>query len=178
MSMCTNLTAGYQYVMAGSVELLAAFETGDVRKNVFVTSAATLNKPQVRKWVGEKGSGVENIPLIRKSEMYLIQAESLARLGSNDAGAQTAINMIRTNRGLTSTTATGAALIALIMNERRVELCFEGHRWYDFKRLGMDVTKAATAGVATLPYSDFRMLQQIPNSQILLNPNLKQNPGY
>lgn len=177
-SMTQNAISGSQYVMAASAELIAAHEAGDVRRNVYVTNSTTLNKPQVRKWQGEKGSYVENIPVIRKSEMYLIQAESRARLGGNDAGAQTAVNTIRTNRGLAATTATGQALIDLIMNERRVEFAFEGHRFFDLKRLGMDIPKTAAAGVATLPYNDFRVLQQLPNDQVRLNTLLRQNPGY
>jgi hypothetical protein len=177
-SITTNLASGYQYVMAGSAELMAAHETGDVRRTMYVTTAATLNKPQVRKWPGEKGAGVENIPVLRRAEMYLIQAESRARQGNN-AGAQTAVNIIRTNRGLAVTSLTGAALTALIMNERRVEFAFEGHRYFDLKRLGLDITKPAAAGVpGPLPYSDFRILQQLPNDQVLLNPRLRQNPGY
>lgn len=176
-SITTNMLSGSQYVLAASAELIAAHETGDVRKNLYLTTSGTSNKPQSRKWPGEKGSFVENIPVIRRAEMYLIQAESRARQ-SNDAGAQTAVNTIRTNRGLTATSLTGAALVSLIMNERRVEFALEGFRFYDFKRLGQDVTKPAASGVGTLPYSDFRMLQQLPNDQVLLNSNLKQNPGY
>lgn len=176
-SITTNMLSGSQYVLAASAELIAAHEAGDVRRNLYLTTSATLNKPQSRKWPGEKGAFVENIPIIRRSEMYLIQAESRARQG-NDAGAQTAVNTIRTNRGLAATTATGATLINLIMNERRVELAMEGFRFYDFKRLGQDVTKPVAAGVGTLPYTDFRMLQQIPPDQVLLNSNLEQNPGY
>lgn len=176
-SITTNMLSGSQYVLAGSAELMAAHEAGDVRRNMYLTTTGTLNKPQSRKWPGEKGAFVENIPVIRRSEMYLIQAESRARTG-NDAGAQTAVNTIRTNRGLTATALTGTALIDLIMNERRVEFAMEGHRFYDFKRLGLDVPKPAASGVGTLPYTDFRMLQQIPNDQILLNSNLVQNPGY
>ncbi|NBW34438.1 MAG: RagB/SusD family nutrient uptake outer membrane protein [Cytophagia bacterium] len=177
-SMTQNAISGSQYVMSASAELIAAHEATDVRRTVYVTNAQTLNKPQVRKWQGEKGSYVENIPVIRKSEMYLIQAESRARLGGNDAGAQTAVNTIRTNRGLTATTATGQALIDLIMNERRLEFAFEGHRFFDLKRLGMDIPKTAASGVATLPYTDFRILQQLPNDEVRLNTLLRQNPGY
>jgi len=177
-SITTNLLSGSQYVVAASVELMAAYQTGDVRKTVYVTSAATLNKPQSRKWPGEKGAFVENIPIIRKSELYLIQAESRARTG-NDGTAQTALNTIRTNRGLAATTLTGQPLIDLIMNERRVELAFEGHRFYDLKRLGLPISKNAASGVPTVPANDFRILQQIPVDQIILSGGvLKQNPGY
>lgn len=174
-SMTQNAISGSQYVMAASAELISAHEGTDVRRTVYVTTAG---KPQVRKWQGEKGSYLENIPVIRRSEMYLIQAESLARQGGQDAAAQTAINTIRTNRGLTTTTATGTALIALIMNERRVELAFEGHRWFDLKRNGMAIPKPAASSVTALAYNDFRILQQIPNAEVTLNPSLQQNPGY
>jgi hypothetical protein len=176
-SITTNLASGFQYCVAATPELIAAHEAGDVRVGVYVTSSSTLDKPQARKWPGEKGGGVENLPILRKAEMYLIQAEARARQ-NNDAGAQTAINILRTNRGLTETVLTGLGLIDLIMNERRVELAFEGHRWFDLKRNGMNITKSVTSGVSTLPYTDFRILQQIPNDQVLLNPNLVQNPGY
>lgn len=176
-SITQNALSGSQYVMCASVELLAAHEAGDIRRNVYTTSAATLNKPQVRKWQGEKGVFVENIPVIRRSEMYLIQAESRARQ-NNDAGAQTAVNVIRTNRGLAATTQVGAALVNLIMNERRVEFAFEGHRYFDLKRLGSDIPKTVASGVNALPYSDFRILQQIPADQVVLSPVLEQNPGY
>lgn len=176
-SITTNMLSGSQYVLAASAELIAAHETGDVRRNLYLTTTGTSNKPQSRKWPGEKGAFVENIPVIRRAEMYLIQAESRARQ-NNDAGAQTAVNTIRTNRGLAATSLTGAALVSLIMNERRVEFALEGFRFYDFKRLGQDVPKTAASGVSTLPYTDFRMLQQLPNDQVLLNSNLEQNPGY
>jgi len=176
-SITTNMLSGSQYVIAASAELIAAHEAGDVRRNLYINTGATLNKPQSRKWPAEKGAFVENVPVIRRAEMYLIQAESRARQ-NNDAGAQTAVNSIRTNRGLTATALTGTALIDLIMNERRVEFALEGFRFYDFKRLGLDIPKPAASGVATLPYTDFRMLQQLPNDQVLLNSNLEQNPGY
>jgi starch-binding outer membrane protein, SusD/RagB family len=176
-SITTNLLSGFQYVAAATPELIAAHETGDVRLGVYVVSAQTLSLPQGRKWPGEKGGGVENIPVIRRSELYLTQAEARARSGS-DATAQTAINILRTARGLAATNLTGAQLIDLVMNERRVEFAFEGHRWFDLKRNGMNITKSSTAGVSTLPYTDFRMLQQIPNGEVLLNSKLRQNPGY
>jgi hypothetical protein len=176
-SITTNLASGFQYCVAATPELIAAHEAGDVRVGVYVTSSSTLDKPQARKWPGEKGGGVENLPVLRKAEMYLIQAEARARQ-NNDAGAQSAINILRTNRGLPETVLTGLGLIDLIINERRVELAFEGHRWFDLKRNGLNIPKSVTSGVSTLPYTDFRILQQIPNDQVLLNPNLVQNPGY
>ena len=115
--------------------------------------------------------------MIRFSEMLLIAAEGRARSG-NDAAARTHVNNLRTNRGLAATTDGGADLINLIMNERRVEFALEGHRFFDLKRLGMDIPKAASSGVPTLQYTDFRVLSFVPNNSLNNNTNMVQNPGY
>ena len=60
--------------------------------------------------------------------------------------------------------------------ERRVELAFEGHRFFDLKRLGLDIVKAAP--VQNLNFTDFRLLAPIPIREIQANANLKQNTGY
>ncbi len=176
-SIMTNQLSGSQYVLAGSPELIAAHEVGDVRLTRFVNTAGTLDKYQTRKWPGELGQFRENIPIIRRAEVLLIAAEAKAR-NNNEAGATTAINLLRTNRGLTATTATGAALLTVIMNERRIELAFEGHRFYDLKRLGLPISKSAASAAPALVPSDFRILGRLPLDQVVLNKNMAQNPGY
>jgi hypothetical protein len=165
-----------QGVLKASVPLLAAYEAGDVRRNLWVaTTGPTIW--EARKWNGELGGFREHIPIIRYSEILLIAAEGRARSG-NDGAALTHINRLRTNRGLANSTATGPALISLIMNERRVELVLEGHRFFDFKRLGLDITKAAAQGGDPLPYNDFRVLAPMPDNALGNNTLLVQNPGY
>jgi hypothetical protein len=163
-----------QFAVAGSDELIAAFEAGDVRRNMWVNNAG---RHECKKWPGEKGNFLENIPLLRVSELYLISAEARARSG-NDAGAQTQVNALRAVRGLAATALTGAALQDLILNERRVEFAFEGHRWFDLKRLGKDIVKPASLGVSDVPYTDFRILANIPNAEVIFNELLVQNPNY
>jgi hypothetical protein len=165
-----------QGVLKASVPLLAAYEAGDVRRDLWVaTTGPTIW--EARKWNGELGGFREHIPIIRYSEILLIAAEGRARSG-NDGAALTHINRLRTNRGLANSTATGPALISLIMNERRVELVLEGHRFFDFKRLGLDITKAAAQGGDPLPYNDFRVLAPMPDNALGNNTLLVQNPGY
>jgi hypothetical protein len=72
---------------------------------------------------------------------------------------------------------TGAALINEIMLQRRLELAFEGHRFFDLKRLGLPIAKDPAQGSA-LAASDPRVLSFIPTTEITLNPKLVQNPGY
>jgi hypothetical protein len=129
------------------------------------------------KWRGEAGDFRENIPIIRISEMYLTAAEGLAR-SNNESGARTIYNQFRTARGLAETTASGQALLDLIMKDRRVEFAMEGHRWFDLKRLGMNIPKTAASAQQTLSYSDFRVLSFIPESELNLDDALTQNPGY
>ena len=166
---------GGQFSVGGSDELINSFEAGDIRRNLWVDFGGNWEN---RKWQGELGDYRENIPVIRLSEIYLISAEAKARKGGADAAAQNRINELRANRDLGNTTATGQALVDLIMNERRVELCFEGHRWFDLKRNGMDISKTADSGVSPIPYSDFRILAKIPSDQVFLNSLLEQNPNY
>lgn len=163
-----------QFAVAGSQELIDAFEGGDVRRNLWVDNSGRW---ECKKWPGEKGNFLENIPLLRVSEMALIAAESRART-SDETGARTILNSLRTNRGLTATAATGQALLDLILNERRVELAFEGHRFFDLKRLGIDIVKPASLGISDVPYTDFRILANIPNAEITYNELLEQNPNY
>jgi hypothetical protein len=173
-------TGGGVFAIRPTDELLAAFEPGDVRRTVFATAidgGATVFYSL--KYSNHKGNFFNNVPVIRLSEVYLIRAEARAKQGiSKILVAQADLSLIRTNRGLAATPAltVGQALIDAIFNERRVELNLEGHRFFDFKRRGLAIQKPFP--LLPIPYSDFRLLGVLPNSQILLNPLLKQNPGY
>lgn len=186
MTTVTKTTAGgapgsSQGAVRASDELLAAFETGDIRRDLF-RNPESPDFWEPDKWPGELGDFREHIPIIRVSEVVLIAAEAKARSG-NDAGALTDLNTIRTNRGLAASTATGSDLIDAILQERRVELCYEGsHRYFDLKRLGLTIPKPARSGVDPLSANDFRRLSRIPPSEIEQHADagveLVQNPGY
>ena len=182
-SICTmtnNTSSSSQYILVGSPELLTLLdrEPTDIRHSIWTVEPDIPNGTRkCNKWRGEQGDFRENIPIIRYAEVLLIAAEGYARNGE-DTNAQNRINELRIARGLTATTLTEAALIDLIMKERRVELALEGHRWFDLKRLGMDIPKTAASNAPTLSYTDFRILADIPQSELSLNQLLIQNPGY
>ena len=179
-TLSNNTSSSSQFILVGSPELIAALdsEAGDIRDTIWTLTDGTPNGTRkCEKWQGEKGDFLENIPVFRVSEMMLIAAEGYAKSG-NTAQAQTTINEFRASRGLPATDASGADLEALIMKERRVEFALEGHRWFDLKRNGMDITKSAASGVPTISYSDFRLLGVIPQTELSLNEFLVQNPGY
>lgn len=181
-SMTMNIISGSQFVVGASDELIAAHETGDIRRTLYDNApgagpTGTQGKFRSKKWSGSTGSFLENIPIIRRADILLVAAEGKARSG-NAAGALANLNTLRAARGLAASNASGQTLLDLILNERRVELAFEGNRWFDLKRLGLTITKAAGNNASPVPYSDFRILSRIPIDQVAQNAKLKQNPGY
>jgi hypothetical protein len=76
-----------------------------------------------------------------------------------------------------------ATLINAIIQERFLELCFEGQRYFDLRRRSLPIQRdLADAGgltaITNLPASNFRYLMPIPLNETLANPNMTQNPGY
>ena len=136
--------------------------------------------------------------VFRLGEIYLNYAEAEAELGQT-ATALTYLNLIRARAGMPNVTSGGGAdLIAKIQQERRIELCFEGHRFFDLRRWGIAETGNGDAlGIIITPTNasnttfsyqvdtvQTRVWQPsfyyypIPRSEIEANPNLTQNPNY
>ncbi|MFZ6023233.1 MAG: RagB/SusD family nutrient uptake outer membrane protein [Bacteroidota bacterium] len=165
--------------LAASSSLLASYFPNDIRTFPSLIRRTTRSGSTVhytRKFFGTKGSfGLDNIAILRISEIYLNRAEARARLGS-DSLALVDLNKIHKRAtGIDLIGLTGTNLINTILRERRVELAFEGHRIFDLLRLGRDVTKPAGT---VIPYTDFRLIARFPQSEIDNNPNIIQNPGY
>jgi hypothetical protein len=89
------------------------------------------------------------------------------------------INIIRKRAGLPDIKIAGmtqAAVLAAVMQERRIELfCEWGNRFYDLKRTG---TAAAVLNSEKSGFTANASLYPIPQAELLLNNFLKQNPGY
>lgn len=158
--------------VASSAELGAAHEAGDTRKavNYTPTSVATTFK-QLKYF---RADGTDNIPLLRLAEVYLIRAEARARKAAPDIlGAQTDLNVVRSRAGLLPTTAaTPDALLEAVLQERRIELAHEAHRWFDLRRTGR---AAATLGIP----ETFRVLWPIPQRERETSGFIiDQNDGY
>lgn len=184
ISLTTNIEPeSYQYILVASPELVALITDDDTRSALYepVTDQGSDNFTCL-KWAGSLAQEGTEIPVIRYPELLLIEAEALARLGGNDAAARAALNELRTARGLTASSFSGPTLIRQIMEERRREFAFEGHRWFDLKRNGEDIPKSEAGQAAGAPlslsYDDPRILAPIPQSQIDLKDGLEQNPGY
>jgi len=105
-----------------------------------------------------------NIRLIRLSEVYLNYAEACNKATTpNDAEARLYLNKVRTRVSLPDKTTSGTALFDDIINERRLELAMEGHRFFDMVRTGKAATAFAAKGTFRPGISD---LLPIPQAEI------------
>lgn len=169
-----------------NASLFNEIEDTDVRKTLWDNTGADEDWPYAsnfvraqyaqRKFILESpASSNGDYMLMRASEMYLIEAEALARLGGRDSEAADALYTMAVARDpeYTKSTNTGQALIDEILIQRRIELWGEGFRFYDLKRLNlpldrttatnMDVSNAITMQV---PAGDPRWTFKIPQGEI------------
>jgi starch-binding outer membrane protein, SusD/RagB family len=171
---------GQWFAVGVSNEFFNLFEANDVRRQLYPTVSATDLRRNTIKFSATSGSYADNIPVIRYSEVLLNRAEARAEQ-NNLAGALADVNTLRAARGATALAAftSQAAAIDAVLAERRRELGFEGHRWFDIKRRGLALTKPAVTAIGTIPANDYRFLGPIPNDQVQLSKGtLQQNPGY
>lgn len=121
-----------------SDELVASFDDNDLRKSTYIKQTDYGYCYQKIYWgkahEGEKCKVSDNY-LFRTAEAYLNLAEAAA-FDNDEAKAREVLGQLQANRYRTTPTIgeSGEALIKLIQEERRKELCLEGHRWYDMRR--------------------------------------------
>lgn len=157
-----------------SDELLALYDEDDVRNSLF--AVADDGHTYILKWTESEGPYTDNVPMVRYPELLLIRAEAHAELG-NLEGALDDLGTLQEARGIEPFESSSyQAIIDEILEERRRELAFEGHRWYDLKRRAMDIPKQGD--LSTISYDDYRLLPPLPNDEVDNNPDLDQNPGY
>jgi starch-binding outer membrane protein, SusD/RagB family len=157
-------------------DLVAAFDASDATGAADLRRAVTLSAAGTTaiKFPKDGGNGGEHDWIeIRLADVILLYAEALNETG-NTSGAITQLNKIRNRAGLANTTATSqAAVKTAILNERRLELAFEGHRWDDLVR-----TNSVNAEMGTTVNSNYYLFP-IPISEILATGGvITQNAGY
>lgn len=134
-------------------------------------------------------SSVSSIIKLRYADILLLKAEALIMGGSDLSAAADIIDRIRQRAGLaplgSNIRGNREALFEALLNERRLELAFEGQRWFDLVRLDkveevMNSVFDRDPGRRPLVYpfdaNSYRL--PIPQAAIDQNPNLIQNPGY
>lgn len=149
---------------------------------------------------GGTNSGDSPWPFFRYNEVLLNYAEAKYYLG-DEATCRQYINMIRSRPSVNMppVTESGLALLEKLRHERKIELYFEEHRWFDVRRWkiapevlslpgrAVVINRDIVTGVKTYTYLDnfqprffpdkFYYLP-IPQDEMNKNPKLVQNPGY
>ncbi len=123
--------------------------------------------------------GSNNFPIIRYADVLLMYAEALNEQGAGNAEAFKAVNRIRLRAGLEElpTSLSQAGFRDAILLERRLELAFEGHRWYDLVRT-KKLVSAMKAQNPTIAVAEKNLLFPIPQTERDVNTSLTQNPGF
>jgi starch-binding outer membrane protein, SusD/RagB family len=185
-------------------DLVNDYETGDLRKDFSVKFAAD---PQVSDWfitkfrdaslaAGKQGWGGNDWIVIRYADIMLLLAETKMKLGK-DGEATALLDQVRARAGMSSykeamqNTAYATKYPTLkeaILHERRVELAFENHRWFDLIR--NYTAEELAAYFKTKNQSDYGLANlnnigtkdryfPIPYDEYQLDPEkMYQNPGY
>ena len=119
-------------------------------------------------------------PYMRSDEMLLIEAEAKAHMPGSEAEAQALVGQLQAMRGETPTIKTGDSLVEDILLERRKELYGEGFAWLDIIRNCKPIVREGNhdqySGAVKIPAKSWRFVYQIPNNEILNNPNINSDP--
>lgn len=152
---------------AATTDLLSLYATGDVRSRAtfFVdTTISSTTYSYTRKYQGTSDS-INNIKIFRASELYLNRAEAHAKMG-NLSLALADLNVIRLRANPTAASFTSTSqtdIINEILNERRRELCFEGHLLFDIARNKRNLQRVdCSSPVCSFNYPDNRFASPIP----------------
>ena len=156
----------------------AEFESDDIRASSAMISGNAMNGYINAGKYPSMGTelGADNIKIFRIEEIVLNHAEALA----NGAGAGDALeylNSIPENRGASSY---GDASMENIIKERRKELVFEGFRFFDLARTGMDIRDMGQPlnNHGEISAGDDKFALPIPQRELDTNRDAVQNPGY
>ena len=188
-------------------DVIESFEGG---KDGEGTDGATTTGYYLRKYMNETVSlnpaneikKPHHFVIFRYAEILLNYAEAMAEWKDADytdrehpISARTALNQVRKAANMPEITATGEEFKSCVHRERRVELAFEDHRFWDIRRwkIGketnriyrMKITRNSAGGfdyqkelLETRQWSEKMNLYPIPQSEYYINPNLGQNPGW
>lgn len=173
------------------MDIYNAYEEGDLRRD-FSMSLGYYDNRKNNEWVESRyvckfmdvpyqnNDASNNYPVIRYADVILMYAEALNQNGKT-AEACKYLNMTRRRGFGYQTTETSpvdlqttdkAQFALMVEQERRVELAFENHRWFDLIRTGRAVEVLRSKGFSL---NETNLICPIPQKQIDVNPKLTQN---
>lgn len=148
-------------------DLIDSFEADDERADLF---RVERNFNRSLKW--SDPNNANNVKILRLAEMYLIRSEAAVFNTDDPNAGLDDLNEIRNRAGLgdAGPFASEEEYIDALLKERRAELHYEGHRFFDLVRLGRFDE--------VLQRDAFRRVFPIPRDELQISENLEQNPEY
>ena len=189
-------------------DIIDDYEAGDLRKDISLQEGYTNDKgvfvpiPFISKYRHAHSivnRTNDNWPVLRYSDVLLMLAEAINEQAGPTSEAYDLLNAVRDRADLDPLSGLNKDTFRdAVLHERRIELAFENHRWFDLKRTKtpaelaafMNAYGAAEKASPTVDrggisfnaldyvYQDHEYLFPIPASQILINEKLTQNTGY
>ena len=183
-----------------TAEFVSQYEIGDVRKEktVFYTGCPTFDGMtyssaysttgyNVRKFLLTKtqspdyNTSNQNWVVTRYADVLLMKAEALNEMGQTTL-AEAPLYEVRCRAGLTKRSdIEGLSQMQMrekIIHERRMELAFEGHRWFDMIRYKDNYALNFLHSIGKTAATSKHLLLPIPTQEREANPKLTQNPGW
>ncbi|MFT7161903.1 MAG: hypothetical protein ACI9GZ_003090 [Bacteroidia bacterium] len=192
-----------------TLDIIGDYEDGDTRKNISLSEGYTdkntnefVSVPFIEKYHYEhtiQGRPDSNWPIYRYADVLLMLAEAINEQ-SGPTGAYVYLNEVRdrANLGPAEAGLSKEAFRTVLLHERRIELAFENHRWFDLRRnlsetelvtlleahgdleKANQTTSRGSVGFSGGDYvfNTFEILFPIPTRERLVNPDLGQNDGY
>ncbi|WP_340104463.1 RagB/SusD family nutrient uptake outer membrane protein [Rhodohalobacter sp. 8-1] len=148
-------------------DLTGSFEAGDDRADLF-----RFDRSSDRSLKWSDPNNANNVRILRLAEMHLIRSEAAVFDQTDPNAGLDDLNEIRNRAGLADAGpfATTEEYVDALLGERRAELNYEGHRFFDLVRLGRFDE--------VLGREPFRRVFPIPRDELQISENLEQNPNY
>ncbi|MBC6999431.1 RagB/SusD family nutrient uptake outer membrane protein [Cytophaga sp. FL35] len=189
-------------------DLISSYEEGDLRKAVSISEGYINNNdeyvpiPFIEKFHHPhsiQSRPDDNWPVLRYADVLLMLAEAINEESGPNAQAYGYLNQVRERAGLESLGGLSQGEFRdVLRHERRIELAFENHRWFDLKRTfstaelvsflnahgererNNPTTPRGQIGFSPSDYQfdAFEVLFPLPERELLVNKNLKQNDRY
>lgn len=192
-----------------TLDIIGDYEDGDLRKDISLSEGYTdintgefVSVPFIEKFRHEhaiQGRPNDNWPIYRYADVLLMLAEAINEQSGPNAEAYGYLNQVRERAGLLPVSGLSQdEFRTVLLHERRIELAFENHRWFDLRRTFstaelvsfLNAHGAVERANPTTPrgsiefsaddyvFEAFEVLFPIPERELLVNPKLEQNQGY
>ena len=192
-----------------TLDIINDYEEGDVRKDISLCEGYMSNDgnwvsvPYINKYNHAhsiQGVPDDNWPLMRYAEVLLSLAEAINELEGPTDEAYSYLNKIRERAHLAPVSGLSKEEFKkCVLHERRIELAFENHRWFDLKRTNTpeelaaflnaygkremtnpttEERKKTAFAVGDFEFEPYEVYFPVPAREMRLNPNLKQTAGY